>query len=346
MLNSLFSKPYSRLYIVGDNADWAIDEEAKALFSITSQLGLKPTRIKRAWFNTPQFVHYSSQFALLNPNIYKSRHRISVDYFHGRPEDGESYRQCFEALKNRPEISKIRVSSSLMEKSLIKAGIAAQKITRIPIGVDLNLFKPVFPTARKSSREKLGIPQNAVVIGSFQKDGVGWGEGNEPKLIKGPDIFVQAVEKLRSEIPELFILLSGPSRGYVKQALIRLGVPFKHEYPKNYSSISELYDALDLYLVTSREEGGPKATLEAMAKGIPLVTTAVGQAVDLVKNAENAMMAPIEAVDELARLSLQVLSDEELRRRIIDAGRKTAEANSLDQQLTIWKQYFEKSAGS
>ena len=45
--------------------------------------------------------------------------------------------------------------------------------------------------------------------------GVGWGDGLEPKLIKGPDVLLQTVALLRQRIPELFVLLSGPARGYV-----------------------------------------------------------------------------------------------------------------------------------
>ena len=45
-------------------------------------------------------------------------------------------------------------------------------------------------------RNLLGIPRNSILIGSFQKDGVGWKEGIKPKLIKGPDIFVKVLDKL------------------------------------------------------------------------------------------------------------------------------------------------------
>ena len=41
-------------------------------------------------------------------------------------------------------------------------------------------------------------------------------------------------------------------------------------------------EPLDLYLVSSREEGGPKAIVESMASGVPLVTTNVGMANDFV----------------------------------------------------------------
>lgn len=342
MLRSLFSKPYSQLYIAGDNADWAIDEEAKALSKTAAQIGLESSIVKRAWLNVPQIVHYSSQFALLNPKIYKSRHKISLDYFHGKPSDGESYAKCFEALKNRKEIASVRVSNTGMEQTLIEAGVPKEKIHRIAIGVDLNLFHPTNDEKKTKMREKLGIPQNAVVIGSFQKDGVGWGDGEEPKLIKGPDIFIKTIEKLSKEIPYLFVLLSGPSRGYVKKALTRLNIPFKHEYLKDYAEISNLYDALDLYLITSREEGGPKACLESMAKGIPLVTTAMGQCLDLVKPGENALMAPVNDIEKLAELATSVIKDENLKNHIVKNGFQTARENSLEAQAPLWREYFDR----
>ena len=37
----------------------------------------------------------------------------------------------------------------------------------------------------KKIKHNLGIPEDYLVIGSFQKDGEGWGEGLKPKLIKG-----------------------------------------------------------------------------------------------------------------------------------------------------------------
>jgi glycosyltransferase involved in cell wall biosynthesis len=340
MLKSLFSKPYSRLYLIGDNADWAIDEEAKALLKTAHSLGLKPKKIKRAWLNVPQIVHYASQFSLLDNKIYKSRHRISLDYFHGKPEDGESYRKCFEALVSHPEIYRVRVSNSNMKKALISYGVPEKKIRLIPIGVDLPLFSSTTTERRKAAREKLGIPKEAMVIGSFQKDGVGWGEGNEPKTIKGPDVFIKVVEKLNKEIPHLWVLLSGPSRGFVKNELDRLRINYTHIYPKEYNEVGKLYDALDLYLITSREEGGPKACLESMAKGIPLVTTAVGQCADLIEDGKNAMMAPVDDEELLVQKSLQVIREANLRNSLIKEGFETARTNSLESQLPIWQKYF------
>jgi glycosyltransferase involved in cell wall biosynthesis len=342
MLKSLFSKPYSQLYIVGDNAKWVIDEETKALKKSAQALGIKCEVIKRARLNLPQVVHYTSQFSLNEQSIYKSRHRISVDYFHGKPEQGENFKKCFESLKtHHQEIARVRVSTSEMEDLVKSSGIDPAKVMRIPIGVDTEILVPTNETKKKASRTKLGIRKEAMVIGSFQKDGVGWGEGLEPKHIKGPDIFLQVIEKLKLQIPDLHVLLSGPARGFVKAGLDKLGIPYTHHYFKNYSEISELYDALDLYLITSREEGGPKAVLEAMAKGIPLVTTAVGQAKDLVKHGQNAMMASIDDVEGLSALSSQILKNKSLQAPLIQTGFKTAQDNSYQAQLPLWQKYFE-----
>ncbi len=50
-------------------------------------------------------------------------------------------------------------------------------------------------------------------------------------------------------------------------------------------------------MIASRQEGGPKAALEAMATGVPLVTTRVGQAADLVEDGANGWMVEVEDVE-------------------------------------------------
>lgn len=254
------NKPYTKLYIVSDKAGWVLDEEAKYLKDIGSTLGYKTRIISKMVWNSSQLVHYTSQFSLLDPSIYKSRNRISIDYFHGKPEHGESYKRCFDMIsKHKDKISGIRVSYKKMKGFIESTGINADKVFVVPIGIDTKLFPVQTIESKKAGRERLGIPQNAFVIGSFQKDGMGWDEGYEPKLIKGPDIFLRVINELKKDIPNLWVLLSGPSRGYVKRGLEKIGVPYKHQYLQFYKDISELYDVLDLYLIASREEGGPKA---------------------------------------------------------------------------------------
>ena len=62
---------------------------------------------------------------------------------------------------------------------------------KIPISIDFGIFKNLSSVSKKTIRDYYKIPQNAFVIGNFQKDGDGWFFGNNPKLIKGPDIFLK-----------------------------------------------------------------------------------------------------------------------------------------------------------
>ena len=64
--------------------------------------------------------------------------------------------------------------------------------------------------------------------------------------------------------------------------------------------MARAYEAIDLCIVASRDEGGPRAVLESMAIGVPLVTTRVGQAADLVRHEENGWLVEVEDVDAIA----------------------------------------------
>jgi glycosyltransferase involved in cell wall biosynthesis len=182
------------------------------------------------------------------------------------------------------------------------------------------------------------LPGSAFVVGSFQKDGVGWGEGLEPKLIKGPDVLLAVAERLAGQVPELHVLLTGPARGYVRAGLERLGVPYRHVLLPDVESVSQAYPAIDVCLVTSRDEGGPRAVLESMATRVPLVTTRVGQATDLVRHGETGWMVEAEDVDGLVAWTTHVAeaSRSDLD-RVLDAGRALAEACSYDALRPRWR---------
>jgi glycosyltransferase involved in cell wall biosynthesis len=229
-----------------------------------------------------------------------------------------------------------------MEQAVLESGVEPSKVHRIPIGINLSYFSVPTSAQRAMARGQLRLPGSAVLVGSFQKDGVGWGEGMEPKLIKGPDVFLKVIERLKSRMPELYVVLSGPSRGYVKAGLEKLGVPYRHLQLKQYADVGLLYRALDLYLVTSRDEGGPKAILESMASGVPLVTTHVGQAIDLVRHGENAWMVEVDDVEGLTHWAEYVIAHRGSPQvaRVLELARQTAEANSYEQQIPLWRKFM------
>lgn len=128
-------------------------------------------------------------------------------------------------------------------------------------------------------RDKHGLPLDAFITGSFQRDteGASIETGHYvPKLEKGADKFCDALRRMKEWTPNLHVLLTAWRRQYVIGRLVDDKIPYSYfELPKQ-SDLVELYQCLDLYMVTSRHEGGPQALLETGALGVPVVSTPCG----------------------------------------------------------------------
>ena len=335
---------HSRLFVAGDGNRWAIADDAAEIARIARRLGIEvgPERWIARVRN--QSVFHTSQFTLIGLPFARNGNRLGVAYLHGRPgtPGHPEFDTCYETVRRRhEELDRVQVSNRAMEELVVGTGIALEKVFRIPIGVDTNRFRLRDDASRAEARKAVGLPESAFVAGSFQKDGVGWGKGLEPKLIKGPDVLLDVAERLQREVPELHVLLTGPARGFVAAGLARLGVPYTHVQLPDLDAVAQAYRAVDVCLVSSRDEGGPKAVLESMATGVPLVTTAVGQAADLVRDAENGWLRPVDDIEGLADATAHVAHApaNELA-RVVAAARSTAEENSWAALAPRWADLF------
>jgi glycosyltransferase involved in cell wall biosynthesis len=328
---------HSRLFVVGDDSGWSIDDDARRLRATARRLGYELAPPAWAGFSRGQAVFIHDHFGALRPRWVDSSHRLGISYFHGRPgtPSHPEFDAAFERLRRYAgRVDRVQVTHTEMHELVASAGISEARIFRIPIGVELERFPLVDPAARASARTKVRLPGTGFVVGSFQKDGVGWGEGLEPKLIKGPDVLVAALERVHRAIPELVVLLTGPARGYVCREFERRGIPYEHLALSSRDELALVYHALDVYLVTSRQEGGPKAMFETTAAGVPLVTTRVGQAEELLADGEDALLADVEDVDALAAAVQRVYDDAALGERLRTNGRAKAEMFS-EQRLDV-----------
>ncbi len=318
-----------------------LEYEARQLERTAASLGVRLGPDGWAGAVADQSVFHLSQFRLLLGDFEKRGNRLGVSYFHGRPGTPgmPEFDACFATLRRRHEdLDRVQVTNRVMEELVVETGVAPVKVHRIPIGIDVEAFALRSAADVEAARAALDLPGSAFVAGSFQKDGVGWGDGLEPKLIKGPDVLLAAVERLRERVPELLVLLTGPARGYVRAGLERLGVPHRHVLLPGVDAVAQAYDAIDVCLVTSRDEGGPRAVLESMATGVPLVSTRVGQAADLVRHGENGWLADVGDVDAVVGAAAHVAeaTAEELD-RVRAAGRATAEENSYVALRPRWR---------
>ncbi len=317
-----------------------MDEDAEHLAQAARRLGYEVAPTGWARFTGDQAVFHTSQFEAFTPCWLRSPHRLGVAYLHGRPGTPgmPEFDACFEALRRDPRrFDRVQVTHAEMHELVLSAGVDPSSVFRIPLGVDLARFPLGDAEARRRARQELGLPASAFVAGSFQKDGVGWGEGLEPKLIKGPDVLVAALARLHEGIPELVVLLTGPARGYVRRELELRGIPYRHVVAGSRAEFARAYRALDVYLVASRQEGGPKAALEAMACGVPLVSTRVGQVPDLVEHGRNGFLVDVEAAEALAEGARRVHDDGREAASVRAAGRATAETLSLERLDGRWE---------
>jgi glycosyltransferase involved in cell wall biosynthesis len=321
------------LYVVGDRLGWSIDDDRARLAATARRLGYAVGANAALKIRRGQAVFQHNHFNALRPRWLESSHRLGLSYFHGRPGTVgyPEFDLAYETLRrNAARIERVQVTHTEMHELVVGAGVDAEKVFRIPIGIDLEHF-PLAP-------ERAG-PE--FVVGSFVKDGVGMDDGHEPKLLKGPDVFVALVERLRNAIPELSVLLTGPARGYVRAELARLDVPCRHELLSSREQLARAFHGVDVCLVTSRQEGGPKALLEAMASGVPFVSTRVGQAAEIVVDGENGLLADVDDVDALAEAVQRVHEDAELRARLRSAGRVTAEAHAEERLDPLWAELLD-----
>ncbi len=321
-----------RIWYVVDNAGWSNEWDGRYITDQARRCGLDASVAYHCDRAEGDIIHFGSTWSFLEGCVAgkDDRNAVVATIFHGdRSNDSPELARAMEDVLSRAEhLSCLVTSCSLMLNRFKGWGVNEEILRMIPLGIDLSRFMPADNAQRNAIRAHLGIPAGAVCIGSFQKDGVGWGDGNEPKLIKGPDIFIEAVAQLKREMNDIVVLLTGPARGYVKRQLDLRNIPFRHFFVDDYGDIPSYYQALDLYLVTSREEGGPKAILEAMASGVPLVSTRVGMAPDVIEDGINGRLVGIGDVEALAGAALGILSDSVLRNKVVINGLQTVEGFS------------------
>jgi len=138
-----------------------------------------------------------------------------------------------------------------------------------------------FPIKNKDSlKSGLKLPLDKTLLGSFQRDTEGH-DLKSPKLSKGPDIFCDIVERFHSENPDIEVILSGWRRQYVIKRLNDAGIKYHYFEWASFDVLNKLYNCLDLYVVSSRFEGGPQSIVECALTKTPIISTDVGFAANI-----------------------------------------------------------------
>lgn len=148
---------------------------------------------------------------------------------------------------------------------------------------------------------------------------------------KGFHYVVRALPRVRelTSVPfEVEVVGSGAMRSLLDDLAAKLDVSHLLKYMGTipYDKLHLAYQGADIFVLTSESEGMPCATLEAMACGLPIVTTDVPGNREIVRDGLNGFLIPLGDAEKLAQSLAQLVRDADLRRRMSAESRRIVQA--------------------
>ncbi len=161
--------------------------------------------------------------------------------------------------------------------------------------------------------------------------------------VKGIEYFVEAAEKIHNKNPKTSFVIAGPEissqKHYSKKIKLMLKDKDYISYIGMCNNIPELLANSDIFICSSISEAGPMTVYEAMSMKIPVITTDVGAARQIIINYKSGIIVPARNSFELFKAADKVLNDKILRENIAISGFNFSKNFfSLDK---ITKQYIE-----
>ncbi|MCB9800537.1 MAG: glycosyltransferase [Candidatus Omnitrophica bacterium] len=186
--------------------------------------------------------------------------------------------------------------------TLDKEKVTPDRVLTIHNGVDDRWFEN--PDAHVDIRRELGIPENALVVGTVANF----------SYEKGYPYLLEAAEIVHQTHPDVWFLFVGS--GPLQQEMIKKSSALKASgrfiFAGRRTDVRELIHSMDIFVLASVIEGFPNVLLEAMACGRKVVATRAGGIPELVKHQVNGLLAEPRSGRELAAAVMLLIRDREL----------------------------------
>ena len=184
----------------------------------------------------------------------------------------------------------------------------------VPLGFDLGEFAAIDDACASrcahASRGRRPMPKSSRTVGRLT-------------AIKQHRLFLDAVAAASRTRPRLLALVAGDGelRDELEAYARTLGINDRVRFLGWRRDLATIYGATDVFMLTSRNEGTPVALIEAMASGVPGVSTDVGGVKDVIETPDVGARVPDGDVAGLAAHIVRYLADPDLRRRTGQRGR-------------------------
>jgi glycosyltransferase involved in cell wall biosynthesis len=233
--------------------------------------------------------------------------------------------------------------SSQIESELVGEGVDPEAIERIPNGVDTGRFRPVTADEKSDLRARLNLPPDKQIV-VFTGRLVSY---------KGLPLLLQTWQQIPTEHPDALLLLVGGGgldihnceeelKEFVRDHDLEESVVFTGEV----SNVHEYLQAADIFVFPTENEAFGISLVEAMACGLPAVSTTVGGLADILRHEENGLAVPVGGSPELGSSLHRLLSDRALGERLGRSARETAVASySAERIVGLWAELAERLLG-
>lgn len=225
--------------------------------------------------------------------------------------------------------------AEIQKDYLVKTeGLPREKIRVIHNGVNTERFQPASTEERANIRKELGILDRDLAIISVAS----------LKPLKRIDALLRVAARLSGTgVPVRVIVAGDGSERASLEALAKeLGISEKVSFLGNRDDVHRLLKASDVFVLASRTEAFPNVVLEAMATGLPVVTTDVGSVREMVEPGRSALVVTAGDDSALETALLAISNDLALRRTLGERGREIVnERFGFDKMCTEREQAIE-----
>jgi glycosyltransferase involved in cell wall biosynthesis len=201
---------------------------------------------------------------------------------------------------------------------------AAARTTVVPLGLDLERLARLDSSAAHL-RGQLGIPERALVVGFVGRF----------VAIKDLATLVHAFARVAAERPDAVLLLvgDGPLRAEIDTLVAALALQKQVHLVGWIEDPAPVYATIDVFALSSLNEGTPVAVIEAMAAAKAVVATRVGGVADIVDDERTGLLVPPQNPKALADAILRLAVAPDERLRMGAAGRQAVIARFSPERL-------------
>ncbi|NNM22165.1 MAG: N-acetyl-alpha-D-glucosaminyl L-malate synthase BshA [Flavobacteriaceae bacterium] len=221
------------------------------------------------------------------------------------------------------------VSQSLKDDTLRLFDIT-NEIDVVPNFIDLEKFNHTFTDCQ---REMMAEPEEKIITHI----------SNMRPVKRIPDI-MEVFDRIHSKIPAKLILVGdGPEKVSAEKMAREKGLEEKVIFLGNSSEIDKILCFSDLFLLTSEKESFGLAALEAMASGVPVISSNTGGLPEVNKHGVSGFLSAIGDVEDMASNALKILTDPDTLQKFKKQAREVASKFSTQNIVPLYEATYEKA---